>query len=65
MIPRRSQFRRWSYPSKLGFVLFSLGVAISVVLWLFPDGGKRIVQRVISGLQETIPVPGDTAIVRI
>jgi len=47
MFPDRKQFRNWSYPSKFGFVSFFVGllvsVLISVLFWLFPDTGKRLV----------------------
>ena len=62
MIPTRSQFSRWSYPSKFSFVTFFIGIGISISLWLFPDSGKRLVERLVSEPQQTIPVPGKNAI---
>lgn len=45
IFPTRQQFRRWGYLSKFGFVSFfvgtSIGLVVSIVLWLFPDAGKQ------------------------
>lgn len=43
MFPTRKQFQRWTYPSKFAFVTFFIGVLISLIFWLFPDTGKRLV----------------------
>ena len=43
MFPNRKQFRRWTYPSKFAFVSFFIGILVTVIFWLFPDNGKRLV----------------------
>lgn len=43
MLPTRHQFRKWSYPSKFGFVSFFIGLTLSIAFWLFPDAGKQLV----------------------
>lgn len=62
MIPSLRQFRSWSYPSKFGFVSFFVGLAVTVVLWLFPDTGKQLVSLVSSAPQPIVVVPGRNAI---
>lgn len=52
MFPSLKQFRRWSYPSKFGFVSFFLGLFVTVVFWLFPDTGKQLIARLTAPVQE-------------
>jgi hypothetical protein len=62
MIPSLRQFRSWSYPSKFGFVSFFVGLAVTIVLWLFPDSGKQLVAHVGAAPKPTVSVPGRNAI---
>jgi hypothetical protein len=55
MLPSRSQFRKWTYPSKFAFVSFFLALSLSVAFWLFPDAGKQLIMRVApSGLEQML-----------
>lgn len=62
MIPGFRQFRRWSYPSKFGFVSFFVALAVTFVLWLFPDTGKQWIAHISEAPQLTLAVPGRNAI---
>lgn len=64
MIPSLRQFRSWSYPTKFGFVTAIMGIFISIAFWLFPDGGKHIVEYFSTEPQPSILVPGKNAIER-
>lgn len=65
MIPTRQQFRRWSYPSKFGFVSFFVALAVSFALWFFPDGGKQLIGYFFSDQrQAVVVVPGHNNIER-
>jgi hypothetical protein len=46
MFPSRTQFRRWTYPSKFAFVSFFVALSVTVAFWLFPDTGKQLIARV-------------------
>lgn len=46
MLPSRTQFRNWTYPSKFAFVSFFVALSLSVAFWLFPDVGKQLIARV-------------------
>ena len=55
MLPSRTQFRKWAYPSKFSFVSFFLALTLSVAFWLFPDAGKQLITRVApSGLEQML-----------
>lgn len=64
MFPGRDQFRRWSYPSKFSFVSFFMGLAIAITFWLFPDGGKHLVEIFVDEAKLTSQVPGQNYIER-
>lgn len=64
MLPSRRQFRKWNYPSKFGFVSFFVSLCFGFVLWLFPDGGKRLIGRLSVISQPTVSVLGRNEIER-
>jgi hypothetical protein len=45
-------------------VSFFVGLAVSVTFWLFPDSGKRLIERFGAESQPTVAVPGQNAIER-
>jgi len=64
MIPTRQQFKKWSYPTKFGFISFFFSFAVTVFFWLFPDAGKQLIAAVVTEDQQEIKVPGRNAVER-